>query len=61
MVPESELYIDQDMAYTSDGVPFTGIAYELIPGRWRSEVTYRDGMQDGVARDWYPSGQPKGE
>jgi hypothetical protein len=27
----------------------------------RSEVSYRDGVQSGPARDWYPSGSLKGE
>jgi antitoxin component YwqK of YwqJK toxin-antitoxin module len=60
-VPDSELDYDADLTYTHGGVLFTGIAYEEIPGGGISEVSYRNGMQDGVSRDWYPSGALKGE
>jgi antitoxin component YwqK of YwqJK toxin-antitoxin module len=52
----SELDYDGELIYTLGGHPFTGIAYEEVPGKWRSELSYRDGMQEGIARDWYDSG-----
>jgi antitoxin component YwqK of YwqJK toxin-antitoxin module len=57
----SELDYDGELIYAFGGRPFTGTAYEDVPGKWRSELTYRDGMQEGVARDWYASGVLKEE
>ncbi|MFE6507832.1 toxin-antitoxin system YwqK family antitoxin [Nocardioides sp. NPDC057767] len=61
LVPDSELDFDEDLVFTDGGKPFTGVAFEESAIRGRSEVTYRDGLQDGPARDWYPSGVLKGE
>lgn len=61
VVPDSELDYDSDLVCTLDGVPFTGTAFEESPALGRSEITYRDGIQEGPARDWYPSGVLKGE
>jgi hypothetical protein len=60
-VPDSELDFDEDSFCTHNGVPFTGVGYEDVPGRGLSEVTYRDGFQEGPARDWFPSGALKAE
>lgn len=60
-VPDSELDYDGELFYTYKGVPFTGVAYEDVPGKWLSEVSYRNGLQDGAGRDWYPSGALKAE
>jgi hypothetical protein len=60
-VPDSELDFDEELIYRHNGILFTGIGYDEMPGKGLSEVSYRDGMQDGVARDWYPSGKVKGE
>jgi antitoxin component YwqK of YwqJK toxin-antitoxin module len=60
-IPDSELEFDNDLTYTANGELFTGIGYEDVPGRGLSEVSYRDGLQDGPARDYYPSGRLKGE
>lgn len=61
VVPDSALDYGPDLIVTLDGVAFTGIAYEDSPAHGRSELSYREGLQDGPARDWYPSGVLKGE
>ncbi|WP_322756558.1 hypothetical protein [Frankia sp. Cas3] len=60
-VEDSELDFDEDLIYTYRGVLFTGIGYEEVSGHGLSEISYRQGMQAGPARDWYPSGVLKGE
>ena len=60
-VPDAELEYDADYVYRVAGAPFTGIAYEDVPGRGRCEVSFRDGLQEGPARHWYPSGQLRSE
>lgn len=60
-VPDGQLDYDEELIYWLRGEKFTGIGYEEIPGRGVSEISYRDGLQDGPARDWYPSGVLKGE
>jgi hypothetical protein len=60
-VPDSELDFDSDLVFTRAGEPFTGVAFEGNPDGGRSEITYRDGIQEGMATDWYPSGQLKEE
>jgi antitoxin component YwqK of YwqJK toxin-antitoxin module len=61
IVPDSELDFDEELTYRWHGELFTGVGYEDKPGRGRSEVSYRYGVQEGPARDWYPSGALKGE
>jgi antitoxin component YwqK of YwqJK toxin-antitoxin module len=61
IVPDSELDFDEDLVYRWHGKLFTGIGYEDRPGLGRSEVSYRYGVQEGPARDWYPSGTMKSE
>jgi hypothetical protein len=60
-VEDSDLDYDSDLIFTYRGRLFTGVAYEDVPGKWLSEVTYLDGMQDGPAREWFPSGVLRGE
>jgi len=60
-VPDSELDYERDLVFTHEGVPFSGIGYEERSDLGLSEVSYRDGMQHGVSRDWFPSGKLKGE
>lgn len=60
-VPDSELDFDDELFYRWRGAPFTGIGYDDIPGGGLSEINYRYGVQEGPARDWYPSGALKGE
>lgn len=55
-VPDEEIEFDEDMIYFHNGIRFTGIGYEDSPVRGLSEISYRDGYQDGPSRDWYPSG-----
>jgi hypothetical protein len=61
IVPDSRLEYGPDLICTLDGKAFTGIAYEESPVLGRSEITYHYGVQEGAARDWYPSGALKGE
>lgn len=60
-IPDALLDFDEELVYTYQGRRFTGIAYEDQPGVGRSEISYVDGRQEGLARDWYPSGRLKGE
>lgn len=61
VVRDSALDYGSDLVFTLEGEPFTGIAFEESAALGRSEVSYRRGVQDGPARDWYPSGVLKGE
>jgi antitoxin component YwqK of YwqJK toxin-antitoxin module len=61
IVRDSELDYDSDLVCTLDGEAFTGTAFDESPDLGRSEVSYRQGIQEGPARDWYPSGVLKGE
>lgn len=60
-VPAEALDYDGELLFTYRGEPFTGVAFEDEPGKWLSELSYSDGMQQGPARDWYPSGKLKSE
>ncbi len=54
-----------DLDYTDELIfewqekPFTGIAYELEDDTLQSEISYIDGVQQGITREWYLSGQLK--
>ena len=60
-IPDVLLHYDAELVYTYNGQRFTGIGYEDDPERGRSEISCVDGAQEGPSRDWYPSGQLKGE
>jgi hypothetical protein len=60
-VPDDQLHYDENLIYTYRGERFTGVGYEDVPGRGLEEISYVDGLQEGPARDWYPSGQLRGE
>ncbi len=48
------LDFDSDYTYKLNGKPFTGIAYEKTPqGQYLNEASYKEGVQDGVAKEWY--------
>jgi antitoxin component YwqK of YwqJK toxin-antitoxin module len=55
------LDFDDEQIFHYEGVPFTGIAVEDEPGIGASEVPYVSGLQEGTARDWYPSGELRKE
>lgn len=55
VVPDSELEYDSDLIFTHEGEIFTGVGFEETPETGRQEISYRDGMQDGWTREWYPS------
>jgi antitoxin component YwqK of YwqJK toxin-antitoxin module len=56
-VPEEYLAYEGDQKLL-DGEPFTGVGYYLYEeGQLEAEITYRDGVQMGLRRAWYPSGQ----
>jgi antitoxin component YwqK of YwqJK toxin-antitoxin module len=43
-----------------DGTPYSGSAFLLHPdGSLAFEVTYRDGFEEGVCREWHPNGKLK--
>lgn len=55
--PIENLDFLDDQTCCLGGRPFTGTAVESFrDGRIRSEISYVDGMQDGMSRDWYESG-----
>jgi antitoxin component YwqK of YwqJK toxin-antitoxin module len=60
-VRDSELEYDDELTYRWHGSLFTGVGFDEAEDGSRSEVTYHYGVQDGPARDWYPSGVLKGE
>ena len=60
LVADADLEYESDLVCTLGGVPFTGIAYEESPSG-RSEISFRNGLQEGLARDWYPGGGLKAE
>jgi antitoxin component YwqK of YwqJK toxin-antitoxin module len=50
-VPDDELDLDDNLVATLNGDPFTGTAYEDRSDGSLSEMSYRDGLQEGLARD----------
>ena len=51
-----------DYSYLYHGVAFTGVAYENdSKGVLISEMSFVDGIQEGVSRSWYSSGAKKSE
>lgn len=60
-VHDSELEFEADLVYKHNGRPFSGVGYEETNEGGLSEINYRNGLQDGPARDRYPSGRIKGE
>jgi hypothetical protein len=60
-VPDDQIDYDDELVYFYRGERFTGIGYDDVPDFGLSEVSYADGLQDGPARDWFPSGQLKSE
>jgi len=60
-VPDSELDFSEDLIYRWRGTLFTGVGFEESPDGALSEVSYEYGVQQGPARDWYASGDLKGE
>jgi antitoxin component YwqK of YwqJK toxin-antitoxin module len=60
-VPDRELDFDSELVYRWNGRLFTGIGFEHEPDGSVSEISYVDGWQHGVSRDWYPSGALRSE
>lgn len=62
MVDFDELDFDHDENLNLlNGIPFSGIAYEMKnDGSW-DEVTMVNGIENGISREWYPSGILKEE
>ena len=56
-VPMDEIDFDEELVYTYRGELFTGVAYEESVEHGLSETSFRDGKQNGAARDWSPNGQ----
>ncbi|MEU0569800.1 hypothetical protein ABZ297_31095 [Nonomuraea sp. NPDC005983] len=57
-VPADRVVYEDDGLHYLDDTPFTGIAFTENDGALRSEATYREGLQSGPTKEWYPSGQP---
>jgi hypothetical protein len=60
-VQDSELEYDGELSYRWHGALFTRVGFDEAKDGSRSEVSYRYGVQNGPARDWYPSGALKGD
>lgn len=57
-----ELRHDDDGRMWLAGKPFTGVAIERYPnGSKGSEISYRDGIEDGLSSSWYPNGMKESE
>jgi antitoxin component YwqK of YwqJK toxin-antitoxin module len=62
IVDVDDVYMTTDDLFEYEGRPFTGMTREVSPdGVVIGELSYVDGMLDGVARTWYPSGQLREE
>jgi antitoxin component YwqK of YwqJK toxin-antitoxin module len=61
LVPDALLDFDENLVCTYEGERFTGVGYKDVPGYAVSEISHVDGLQEGPAREWYPSGQLKAE
>lgn len=52
-----EVEFDDQLALVEDQ-PFTGIIHQIdSAGCLRSESRYREGLPDGLSKEWYPDGQ----
>jgi antitoxin component YwqK of YwqJK toxin-antitoxin module len=55
--------LDDELGYDGDvrllnGEPFTGTSYsEYSDGQLEQETMYRDGLPDGLQKEWYENGQ----
>jgi antitoxin component YwqK of YwqJK toxin-antitoxin module len=62
IIDDDDLYLAEDGSYEYQGKPFTGTArLRARNGVVVSEINYVDGLLHGLARYWYPSGEPRGE
>ncbi len=53
---------NDDYSYTYNGVLFTGIAYEIdAASHLIGEITFVNGVQEGLTRTWFPSGARQAE
>lgn len=55
-VHDDELDFDSDQVMHYRGRPFTGVSFAEESDGTRSELSHRNGLQDGPAHVWYPSG-----
>ena len=62
-VCEDELEWDDDGIFRMHrGNRFTGVAYDLYQdSKVACELSYKNGLQDGTCRTWYPTGQIESE
>jgi antitoxin component YwqK of YwqJK toxin-antitoxin module len=61
-VNADEIELTNDYVYLWDGRPFTGIAFELDDHEnIVSEIEFRNGLQMGTTRAYYPKGRLKRE
>lgn len=60
-VLDEKLGYDGDVRLLNDE-PFSGIGYsEYSSGQLEQEIIYREGLPDGIQKQWYESGQLKEE
>lgn len=49
-----------DLVCYPDGSPYTGIVFEALPsGSITTEYEVKDGLKDGVEKEYYSEGQPE--
>ena len=62
IVDIAEVNFNDDYSYTLRGVPFTGLARECDKqGRLVAEMSFKNGIQDGVSTQYFPSGRVRFE
>jgi antitoxin component YwqK of YwqJK toxin-antitoxin module len=61
-VNTDDIEFTDDYRYMWNGLPFSGIGFDAgEDGTLLSEMEFREGILDGMARDFYPSGCVKSE
>ncbi|PWW58365.1 hypothetical protein DFQ13_109158 [Actinokineospora spheciospongiae] len=61
-VEYDDVETEDDLRVTHQGKPFTGEVVERAPGgQVVALTTYFEGMEDGPAAEWYPTGERKAE
>jgi antitoxin component YwqK of YwqJK toxin-antitoxin module len=58
----SQTTVDEGEIVVYNGAPLTGDVYNTAPnGTVVTAKSYRDGLEEGVQREWYADGRPESE
>ncbi|MEU8292163.1 hypothetical protein [Streptomyces pseudogriseolus] len=60
-IDDPDVDMDDAQRLLYRGEPFTGEVTEHLQGKLVSLDVYRDGIQDGLSREWYKDGTPRSE